>query len=251
MSMIKWSIIPLTIADQQQHIDRSELLLRTIEPGQEAVVYWSKAEVQGLVLGFSQKIETLNRAEIAQRRIPVYQRRAGGTAVLVGPDLLGVDVVLPAGHRLMLADIVKSYQWFGEAWVEALLRLGVQARMVLPQEAYEQRALLKQAETGERERVLRRACYGSLSPYEVVIGQKKVVGFDMIRRRAGSILQAGVLLHWEGETLAQVLGQTSEERALLEVGLDERAVGLDRVTGRAVGTAEVIAAFEEVILAMG
>ncbi len=251
MSMNKWSISPLIIADQRQHIDRSELLLRTIETEQQAAVYWSIAEARGLVLGFSQKIETLNQAAIARKEIPVYQRRAGGTAVLVGPDLLGLDVVLPAGHPLILADVVKSYQWLGEAWVEALLRLGVQARMALPQEAYEQRALLKQAETGERERVLRRACYGSLSPYEVVVGQKKVVGFDMIRRRAGSILQAGVLLHWESVTLAQLLGRSAEEQDLLEVGLDERAVGLDRVIGRTVGAEEVIAAFEQVILAMG
>ena len=250
MAMNKWSISPLTIADQQQHIDRSDVLLRTIEPGHPASLYWSIAEARGLVLGFSQKVETLNQEAIAQKKIPVYQRRAGGTTVLVGPDLLGLDVVLPAGHPLILADVVKSYQWFGEAWVEALRLLGVQARIVLPQEAYEQRALLKQEETRDRESVLRQACYGSLSPYEVVVGQKKVVGFDMIRRRAGSLLQAGVLLHWESETLAQLLGQTTEEQALLEAGLLERAVGLDRLIGRVVSATEVIAAFEQVIVSM-
>jgi lipoate-protein ligase A len=247
MSMNDWLILPLTIADQQEHIDRSDVLLRTIEPGQPASLYWSTAAARGLVLGFSQKVETLNQEAIALKKIPVYQRRAGGTAVLVGPDLLGLDVVLPAGHPLILADVVQSYQWFGEAWVEALRLLGVQARMVPPQEAHEQRALLKQEETRERESVLRRACYGSLSPYEVVVGQKKVVGFDMIRRRAGSLLQAGVLLHWESETLAQLLGKTIEEQALLEADLLERATGLDRLTGRTISAAEVIAAFEQVV----
>jgi lipoate-protein ligase A len=164
--------------------------------------------------------------------------------------LLGLDVVLPTGHPLILADVVKSYQWFGEAWVEALRQLGAQASIVLPQEAHEQRELLKQEETRERESVLRRACYGSLSPYEVVVGQKKVVGFDMIRRRVGSLLQAGVLLHWESETLAQLLGQTPEEQAFLEAGLLERAAGLDRLTGRAVSATEVIATFQQVILSM-
>lgn len=247
MSMNDWSILPLTIADQQEHIDRSDVLLRTVEPGQSAALYWSAAAARGLVLGFSQKVETLNQEAIALKKIPVYRRRAGGTAVLVGPDLLGLDVVLPAGHPWILADVVQSYQWFGEAWVEALRLLGVQARMVLPQEAHEQRALLKQEETRERESVLRRACYGSLSPYEVVVGQKKVVGFDMIRRRAGSLLQAGVLLHWESETLTQLLGKTIEEQAVLEAGLLERAIGLDRLTGRTVSAAEVIAAFEQVV----
>ena len=250
MLMNKWHILPLSLADQQRHIDQSELLLRTIEPWHLATLYWSMAEPEGLVLGFSQKEEILNQETVARLQMPIYRRRAGGTAVLVGPHLLSLDVVLPAGHPLLLADVVKSYQWLGEAWVEALRPLGVDARTVPPQEAHEQRSLLQQPETQARERLLHRACYGSISPYEVVVRQRKVVGLDMIRRRAGSVLQAGVLLQWETETLAQLLGQTVEEQSLLEVGLLDRAVGLDRLTGRAASAAEVIAAFEEVIFSM-
>jgi hypothetical protein len=58
------------------------------------------------------------------------------------------------------------------------------------------------------------------------------------------------LLHWESETLAQLLGQTPEEQAFLEAGLLERAAGLDRLTGRAVSATEVIATFQQVILSM-
>lgn len=250
MAMNNWHIVPLSLADQQRHIDQSELLLRTIEPWHLATLYWSIAEPEGLVLGFSQKEEALNQETVARLQIPIYHRRAGGTAVLVGPHLLSLDVVLPAGHALIVADVVKSYQWLGEAWVETLRQLGVEARIVLPEEAYEQRSLLQQSETQVRERLLRRACYGSISPYEVVAGQRKVVGLDMIRRRAGSVLQAGVLLQWETEALVQLLGQTVEEQALLEVGLLDRAVGLDKLTGRNVSAAEVIAAFEQVIFSM-
>ena len=247
----KWRVMPLTIADQQQHIDQSEKLLATAEAGQPATLYWSQAEPVGLVLGYSQKHAILNPAALAAQPIPVYHRRAGGTAVLVGPRLLSLDVVLPANHPLILSDVVESYRWFGEAWVETLLLLGVQARAVSPQEAHEQRALFKQVETQEREAILRRACYGSLSPYEAVVGQRKVVGLDMIRRRVGTLLQAGVLLQWQTETLAQLLGHTPQEQALLREGLYERAVGLDTLAGRVIGVEEVIAAFEQVIIAMG
>jgi len=247
----KWRVMPLTIADQQQHIDQSEKLLATAEAGQPATLYWSQAEPVGLVLGYSQKHAILNPAALAAQPIPVYHRRAGGTAVLVGPRLLSLDVVLPANHPLILSDVVESYRWFGEAWVETLLLLGVQARAVSPQEAHEQRALFKQVETQEREAILRRACYGSLSPYEAVVGQRKVVGLDMIRRRVGTLLQAGVLLQWQTETLAQLLGHTPLEQALLREGLYERAVGLDTLAGRVIGVEEVIAAFEQVIIAMG
>jgi lipoate-protein ligase A len=240
-------VIPLKIADQQQHIDEHERLIATIEAGQPAVLYWSQADRPGLVLGFSQKQASLNQAALEKQSIPVYQRRAGGTAVLVGPDLLSLDVVLPAGHPLILADIVESYRWFGEAWVEALAHIGVPARIVVPQEAREQRLLLKQAETQRREAILRRACYGALSSYEVVAGERKIVGLDMLRRRVGSVLQAGLLLKWETETLAHLLGQTPEEQALLREGLRARAIGLDSLAGRQVAAHEVIAAFEGVI----
>lgn len=242
---------PLTIADQQQHIEQSEHLLRSIQPADTPVLYWSLAEPTGLVLGFSQKREVLNQVALAARPLPIYQRRAGGTAVLVGAHLLSLDVVLPAGHPLILPDIVESYRWFGEAWVAALLQLGIQTRTVPPEEAHAQGALLKQPETRAYEALMRRACYGSLSPYEVAVGRRKVVGFDMIRRRAGSLLQAGVLLHWDPAELAQLLGQTAEEQACLRAGLLARAVGLDVLAGRIIGADEVIAAFEGVIARPG
>jgi lipoate---protein ligase len=246
-STSSWRIYPLTIADQQRHIEQSEMLLASIAPGDPAILYWSQAERTGLVLGFSQKHSVLNAETLEAHRLPIYHRKAGGTAVLVGPHLLSLDVILPAGHPLILADIVESYHWFGEAWVTALRDLGIETRTVPVAEAHEQRALLKQPETAQREALLRRACYGSLSSYEVVAGQRKVVGLDMVRRRAGSLLQAGVLLQWETETLAQLLGHTPQEQAILRKGLLERAIGLDTLAGRTLSAQEVIAAFEKVI----
>lgn len=248
--MGKWQVIPLAVADQQRHIDLSERLLTTAEPGRPAILYWSQAEREGLVLGYSQKHAILNSAALVAHQMPIYHRRAGGTAVLVGPQLLSLDVVLPANHPLILTDVVESYRWFGQAWMEALLLLGVRARVVSPEEAHEQHTWLKQGGKQAPEVILHRACYGSLSSYEVVVGQRKVVGFDMIRRRVGSLLQAGVLLGWQVETLAQLLGQTPDEQALLREGLCQRAVGLDSLTGRVVQAQEVIAAFERVIFAM-
>jgi lipoate-protein ligase A len=240
--------VPLAIADQQRHIDASEGLLAHTDPGEPAVLAWSQADQEGLVLGFSQKPGVLNPAELKRRPLPVYHRRAGGTAVLVGPHLLGLDVFLPAGHPLILSDLIESYRWLGETWVAALRLLGVETRVVSPAEAHTQRDLLKRAETHEREVILRRACFGALSPYEVVAGraegQRKVVGLDMIRRSAGSLLQAGLLLHWDTERLAMLLGHTPQEQDLLRRGLRERAAGLDELAGRAVSPEEAIRAFE-------
>jgi len=237
------------LADQQQHIDRGERWLNTVLPGDPAILSWSQAEPAGLVLGFSQKHTVLNQATLAHQPMPIYHRRAGGTAVLVGPHLLSLDVVLPAENPLILPDIVESYRWFGEAWVIALRQLGIQTRLVLPEEARAQRLRLKNPVTSAYEQLMQRACYGSLSSYEIAAGQRKVVGLDMIRRRTASLLQAGVLLHWDTTTLAQLLGHTEQEQALLNEGLRARATGLDILAGRTVQASEVIAAFEHVITA--
>ena len=248
--MTSWRILPLISAAQQQHIDRSEQLLATAEPGQPATLYWSMVHSPAVVLGFSQKPDILHQEALQKLSLPVYHRRAGGTAVLVGPHLLSLDVILPSGHPFILPDIVESYNWFGTAWMQTLSLLGIETRVVSPTEAHAQRHLLKAPETSQRETILRRACYGSLSPYEVVSGQRKVVGLDMIRRRVGTLLQAGILLHWDSETLAQLLGHTPEEQAILRTGLPARAIGLDTLAGRPINAEEVIAAFESVLSVM-
>ena len=245
--MNNWRIIPLMVADQQQHIKHSEQLLATMAEDIPATLYWSMANPESLVLGFSQKADIVNTEAAAARSIAIYHRRAGGTAVLVGPHMLSLDVVLPAHHPLVLRDVVESYRWFGEAWVDTLQHLGIASRIVLPDEAHAQRILLKLAASRDYEMLMRRACYGSYSSYEVITGQRKVVGFDMIRRRNGSLLQAGVLLHWETETLATLLGHTEEEQANLRKGLYERAVGIDMLAGRVITAEELILAFQEVM----
>jgi lipoate-protein ligase A len=218
-----------------------------VQPGDAPTLYWSMADRPGVVLGFSQKIAVLNQAALAAESLEVYQRRAGGTVVLVGPHLLDLDVLLPAGHPLILPDVVESYRWFGEAWVETLSTFGISARTVSPDEAHAQRALLKQPETREHESLMQRACYGTLSSYEIAVGQRKLVGLDMLRRRTGTLLQAGLLLQWETETLARLLGQTAEEQEQLREGLLERAIGIEHVSERVIEPREIIAAFERVI----
>jgi lipoate---protein ligase len=241
-----WRVIALTIADQQRHIAQSEDLLSEIAPGKAPALVWSQAEPDALVLGFSQKETIVNSQAIAEQRIPLYHRRAGGTAVLVGTHLLGLDVVLAADHPLVLTDIVESYRWFGETWVQALRLLGIETHVVLPAEAH-RRIRSKHTEDDQAEMVLRRACYASNSSYEVVVGQRKVVGLDMVRRRNGSLLQAGVLLRWESAQLASLLGHTPQEQALLRAGLPQRAIGLDSLAARNITAGEVVQAFEAVL----
>jgi lipoate-protein ligase A len=249
-SELEWQIIPLAVADQQVHIARSEQLLSEAAAGRPAVLYWSQARTEGLVLGFSQKETIINPVVQATEELPIYHRRAGGTTVLVGPDLLALDAILPADHPLVHTDIVESYRWFGETWVHALRLLGIETRVITPDEAHAARLLARQDETREHEAILRRACYASNSSYEVVVGQRKIVGLDMIRRRNGSLLQAGILLSWRSSRLADLLGHTPTEQTLLHRELPARAVGLDELARRPVSVQEIMLAFEAALLGL-
>src|SRR5947209_6700222 len=71
-----WHILPFCIADQQRHIEYSEHLLASMSPGSLPMLYWSQAEPEALVLGFSQKSAVLNADALAICKLPVYQRRA-------------------------------------------------------------------------------------------------------------------------------------------------------------------------------
>jgi lipoate-protein ligase A len=145
---------------------------------------------------------------------------------------------------------VESYRWFGETWVHALRLLGIETRVITPDEAHAARLLARQDETREHEAILRRACYASNSSYEVVVGQRKIVGLDMIRRRNGSLLQAGILLSWRSSRLADLLGHTPTEQTLLHRELPARAVGLDELARRPVSVQEIMLAFEAALLGL-
>lgn len=115
-------------------------------------------------------------------------RQAGGGAVLVGPWMLSVSVVLPHTHPLATSSPVLSYRWLGQCFADVLCMSQVAAHAISPEET----RVLKQVNDLGGE--LAWACYGGLSPWEVVVGQRKLVGLAQVRRSTGILLVAGLLL---------------------------------------------------------
>jgi lipoate---protein ligase len=154
----------------------AELLQHAIdgEAGLSAFVFRPAA----LVIGSAQR-------DVELYGIEVVRRGSGGGAVLCTRDLLEVDVALPRGHPLLLADVSESYRFFGEAWAEALASLGAGCRVI---DVAEARALSPQRQAAARE-----ACYAGLSPYEVVTADgRKLVGLSQRRRGGAAVFQSSV-----------------------------------------------------------
>jgi len=149
-------------------------------PAQVAWRLWPY-DAPAVVLGCSQR----PLAAAARPDPPVLLRRSGGAAVLVGPWMLGLSVALPGAHDLVAASVVQSYRWLGELLGQWLREAGIGAARALPAGT----TCLRTPAPG-----LDWACFGSVSPWEVVVGRRKIAGLAQVRRRDVVLLVAGVLL---------------------------------------------------------
>ncbi len=199
-------------------------------------IRWSVADHSALLLGSSQRSCEADFAACAAQGASVHRRRSGGTAVFADRDFLLLDVALPSGHALLPANVTETYRWLGEVWAAALAKLGVEARVIGVEEARATNAAL--------DAEVRRVCFGGVSPYEVFVGECKIVGLAQIRRRPGGVLQAGIYMHWQPDCVSGLLSGSPEERARRTALLAPRARGLHDVRVAAAGFDVVVRAFE-------
>jgi lipoate-protein ligase A len=131
--------------------------------------------------------------------LPLVQRPSGGGAVLVGPWMIGTSLVLPARHAIA-GSILGAYHWFGTAHARWLCGQGVVA----------------EAQRGGATRP-HWACFAGRGPWEVVAGERKIVGLAQARKRHAVLLVAGTLVDavpWQ--RLAEALQRAPGDAAELE-----------------------------------
>ncbi|WP_217914956.1 lipoyl protein ligase domain-containing protein [Miltoncostaea marina] len=174
-------------------------LLRAMPPGGPPVASWSRTASAGLVLGRSGVRQPVDAALAAREGVAIVRRSSGGGPVLWDADLLALDVVLPRGHRLAAADVVLAYRWLGEAIASALRALGVPGVEVV--------SVARARAVRGRPGPAAGACFGGISPFEVLARGRKVVGLSQARRAPGALLQAGIPMRLDPVGLARLLGR--------------------------------------------
>lgn len=129
---------------------------------------------------------------------------------------------LPRGHPLAPDDVVESYRWIGDAFASALAELGIAARALDISTA---RA--GWGDSNPAEVVASRACFGGLSPYEVVTDDgRKVVGLAQVRRPTGTLLQVGVVLRFDARLMAELLERGGVDAEDVAAVLGRRVAGV-------------------------
>src|SRR5450756_1484319 len=149
--------------------------------------------------------------------IPIRGRRTPKT----GPWLVSASVVLSRRHYWVCNGLIDSYRRLGQLHEVALKELGVVARALPPEE-------LRRSDDPSGVREVDWACFGSLSPWEVVNAEgRNLVGLAQRRRKAGVLLVSGVLIgvaDWS--LLCSVMGHPDDEQLLRQ-----RTVSVEEIIG--------------------
>jgi lipoate-protein ligase A len=226
--------LPWSVGPADAELAGGPALLAGVEQTGAPALRWYSMCPHALIVGSSQRLDEIDQAACAAAGLRIHRRRSGGGAVL-SADMLMLDLALPHAHPLFLDDVTESYRWIGEVWTAALRELGIDAQAATVGAA--------RADAQTLGPLLRRVCFGGLSPYEVVVGRRKLVGLAQARRRAGALYQAGIYLRWAPRRTAGLMAAAPGERAELERQLEARVAGLEELCDTPAASV-VIAAFE-------
>ncbi len=165
-------------------------------------------EAPGIVLGCGQGALLAAARAACGERLACLKRESGGGAVLTGPWLVSASVALPLDHP-WAGKIVESYRPLGELHLALLDGMGVAAKVLAPED-------LPRASSEKAIGVADWACFGGLSPWEVVSAKgRKIVGLAQRRRRTGVLLVAGTLVSSpDWRLLCDALGRPEHETVL-------------------------------------
>jgi lipoate-protein ligase A len=228
--------LPYSVERADLQLAAGSALLAGLEQDARPALRWYGFSSPALLLGPSQQPAIIDAATCAQANLTIHRRRSGGGIVLGDETLLMLDLTLPRGHPLYMHSVTESYRWIGEVWVATLCDLGLAARTVSIAEA--------RADSQTLSPLLRQVCFGSLSPYEVAVGQRKTVGLAQMRRRGGALFQCAVHLRWEPHETAMLMAATASEQLALARQLSERVGGLADLLGHSVDSQAVMSSFE-------
>jgi lipoate---protein ligase len=234
-----WRLLPFRIAPADMLLAEAQAMLAGLETDSRPLLRWYECICHAAVIGAGQKLDQLNRQQMHASALSVHRRASGGTLVLFQPGFLMLDVALPIGHRLYLADVSESYRWLGQCWQAALAGMGIETRLVSIAEA--------RSDTRELDPLLRRVCFGGRSPYEVMLGGRKLVGFSQIRRRSGALLQVGIYVRRALPDLAALAGADPAERQAIQARLPDRIAALEEILPAVPDPVTVIAAFHQAL----
>jgi lipoate-protein ligase A len=161
-------------------------------PSEQRVATFFRTEKPTLVLGSSQRADSVEFIAASRMGIDVVRRRSGGGGVLLWPDeFVWLDLEIPASDELWSDDVGRAMWWVGELWCSALGDLAPEA-------------------TARRGRLIRSrwssdVCFAGMGPGEVMVRGAKLVGVSQRRTRDAARFQSMIHLRWRPDVVAALV----------------------------------------------
>jgi lipoate-protein ligase A len=161
-------------------------------PTDQRVATFSRAERPTLVLGSSQRLDSVDSEAADRHDIDIVRRRSGGGGVLLWPEeFVWLDLEIPASDEMWSDDVGRAMWWVGELWAAALADVEPRASV------YEGRL--------QRTRWSSDICFAGTGPGEVMVDGAKLVGISQRRTRLAARFQTMVHLQWRPDVVASLV----------------------------------------------
>jgi len=202
---------------QQSCGDAGTFHARELAIDQRTATFFA-VESPTLVLGSSQRAESVDAISAARRGIEVVRRRSGGGGVLLWPgEFVWLDLEIPEGDVLWSDDVGRSMWWVGDLWRDALTDLEPSA------EVYHGRLVPTRWSPD--------VCFAAAGPGEVLVDGAKLVGVSQRRTRRAARFQTMIHLRWRPDEVASLVldGPSADELAPM---VRSCAASADDITAR-------------------
>lgn len=210
MSTTTWRVTPVQTDAAATLLADGVALFERLADDPVPTLRWYRSTASAIVLGRGQRAP-----ERAGGDVEVVSRFSGGGAVWLSPDVLSLDVLLPASHPWVGDRLTDVFDHVGRTWLAGLTNVGV------PELAtYSGPATARRRGT-PRERLLAAVCFATRGRGEVFWRGRKLVGLAQRRRRHAAMVQCGLLRHWRPQALLASLGADPDDHEIAHA-----AVGL-------------------------
>ena len=169
-----------------------------------------------LSLGRNQPLEDVDQAACRAAGVDVVRRPTGGLAVL-HTDELTYSAILEQSDPRAEGGVTESYRRLSEGLLTGLHLLGVDASRSLGREPPSDPTAV---------------CFEMPSNYEIVVGERKLVGSAQWRSRGGVLQHGSLPLHGDLARIVDYLALSHDERAKLRPYVRTRALTVKEAKGR-------------------
>jgi lipoate-protein ligase A len=227
-----WRLLLSPPASGPANMALDEAIMEAVSAGQAPptlrLYAWTPA---CLSLGYAQPAADAELEALHERGWDIVRRPTGGRAIL-HVDELTYSAIGPAANRHFAGGVLESYQHLSQALLASLSLLGLAVRQGAP----------KVSDTQARQNPV---CFENPSAYEILVGERKLIGSAQLRRRGGVLQHGSLPLSGDITRICQVLSfENDAARAQAAARLARRALTLESALGRSVDWRQAAEAFQ-------